>query len=381
VLTETASSGMPTRRFSTAILAGAWPQTDPADCDALATIQQRKALDLLGNAEDIRTAATHVVATQSGHTVEAFHSTSGDLAATITGHADHYFAMARVSVEVGHMVQSLRTDLDDLDARAHQRIDQIARTATSRTAVAAQAQIIAVIATARGGAATKSAATATAIADQGSAIGIDPPAATPHPQGGSPTANLDDQIINPGSTGPRIQAVDNKTGPQQPGAPAPPASGPRPQIGPFPVPPGVAAAAPQGAPRPIDPAGGLLMPQNLPPASPPPNIPGVTPTPAEPSAPGPPALPSYGDLVKQVQQQGQQIADQAKAATRPTPGGIGGALLGGCTSTGLTAGIVGAETGPVDPLIAMGGCVVGGVAGVGSYLAGVWATNSIDGAG
>jgi PPE family protein/PE family protein len=73
---------------------------------------------------------------------------------------------------------------------------------------------------------------------------------------------------------PHVQAVDNHTIKQDP----PPNPLP-PQIGPFPVPPQVAAAAPPGPPRPIDPTGGLLTPQNLPPAPPPPNIPGVTPIP------------------------------------------------------------------------------------------------------
>lgn len=92
-------------------------------------------------------------------------------------------------------------------------------------------------------------------------------------------------------------------------------------------------------------------------------------------------LPSYPDLVKQGQQQGEQLADQANAAARPTPGGLGAAALGGCTSTRITAGILGAETGPIDPAIAAGGCVVGALGGLGSYLAGLWANNAMNGPG
>ena len=189
----------------------------------------------------------------------------------------------------------------------------------------------------------------------------------------------DDQVVNGRKRGdPHIQMVDDTTGPTSPPTPTP---GAQPQIGPFPVPTQVAAAAPPGPPRPIDPTGGLLLPENLPPAQPPPNIPGVKVAPPPAAPPGAPPLPSYPDLVKQVQQQGQQLADQAKAATRPTPGGIAGAMIGGCASTGLTAGIVGAETGPIDGPIAAGGCVVGALGSLGGYLSGIWANNSIGGAG
>ena len=83
----------------------------------------------------------------------------------------------------------------------------------------------------------------------------------------------DDQIVNgPNPSGPHIRLVDANQ-------PADPPS-PTPQIGPFPVPPQVAASAPPEPPRLVDPTGGLLTPQNLPPAPPPPNIPGVKPAPA-----------------------------------------------------------------------------------------------------
>jgi hypothetical protein len=219
---------------------------------------------------------------------------------------------------------------------------------------------------------------------------LDTPLQTAPPiAGGDPASGPDDTIVgDPGSKHGHIQLVDNEgQGSSPPGQPAPP--GGQPQIGPFPVPPQVAAATPPGpppqAPPPADPTGGLLMPQNLPAPTPPPNIPGTTPAPP-PGVPlmGPPpapALPSYPDLVKQVQQQGQQLADQANAAARPTPAGVGAAMFSGCTSTGITAGILGAETGPIDPVIAAGGCTLGALGGLGSYLAGLWATNALSGAG
>ena len=41
-------SGMPSRRFSAAILAGAWPHTDPNDCHTLATVEGGVATGVVG---------------------------------------------------------------------------------------------------------------------------------------------------------------------------------------------------------------------------------------------------------------------------------------------------------------------------------------------
>ncbi len=211
---------MPTRRFSSTILAGAWPQTDPSACHNLSRTQRQKAVELLGNSDDIRSAATQVTSDQAGMTVDAFGTSSHRLAGTVTDHADRYFAMSRASREVGHLLHTLRTDLDRIDSRAHTQIDQIARSATGATAVIAQTRIIQVIAAARGEAADKSASAATAIADQGASLGI----TTPPPKAGNPSAvpvsGPDDRIVDPGSSGPHIQQVDNTTEPQPPGTPA-----------------------------------------------------------------------------------------------------------------------------------------------------------------
>jgi hypothetical protein len=198
----------------------------------------------------------------------------------------------------------------------------------------------------------------------------------------SPASPLD-QIVGEPKPGGGIQMVDNTTGPQPPT----PTPGAQPQIGPFPVPPGIGDnLPPPPATAPKDPTGGLLTPQNLPPTPPPPNIPGVkpAPSPGQPPMMGPPPtapLPSYPDLVNQVQRQQQQLDQQAAAAARPTPGGLGAAVLGGCASTGIVAGIAGAETGPIDGPIAVGGCVLGGLGGLGTYLTGLWANNAFGGAG
>lgn len=221
MLTPTTGSEMPTRRFSNTILTGAWPQTDPAGCHSLSRTQQQKAVELFGQSDNIRSAATQVPTDQAGAAVDAFGASSHRLAGTVTDHADRYFAMSRASREVGHILHTLRADLDHIDARAHTRIDQIAQSATEATAVMAQTRIIQIIAAARGEATAKSASAATAIADQGARLGI----TTPSPKTGNPRAvpvsGPDDRIVDPGSYGPHIQQVDNTTGPQPPGIPGP----------------------------------------------------------------------------------------------------------------------------------------------------------------
>lgn len=107
------------------------------------------------------------------------------------------------------------------------------------------------------------------------------------------SAGPDDVIVGPDRPGDvRAVPVDHTTGP----GPVVNTPGGQPQIGPFPVPPQVAAAVPPNAtPRLVDPTGGLLTPQDLPPVTPPPRVPGVNPPfPSAPSASAPAAAPSPG---------------------------------------------------------------------------------------
>ena len=126
-----APSGMPARQFSTVILAGSWPETDPRTCEILARTHHGKAQELLHSADEARAAADRVIASQSGSTVQAFHQTSYRLAATFTTHADRYFAMGRTSTECGRILAGLRADLDRIDARANDQISQLMRSATT----------------------------------------------------------------------------------------------------------------------------------------------------------------------------------------------------------------------------------------------------------
>ncbi len=186
----------------------------------------------------------------------------------------------------------------------------------------------------------------------------------------------DDQIVGdpkPGGSG--IQMVDNKTGPQPT-----PTPGAQPQIGPFPVPPGIENnVPPPAAPAPKDPTGGLLTPQNLPAPTPPPSIPGVKPAPTGPvmQAPPTPALPSYSDLAKTVQSQGAAINDLQNNQMRVTPGGIVIAGGAGCASGAIVGAIPGSVFPPAEAITIPGGCVVGTLQGLATYLATIWGNNNI----
>jgi hypothetical protein len=189
--------------------------------------------------------------------------------------------------------------------------------------------------------------------------------------------STDDQIVGGSTGGPHIQMVDDKTDSdaRQTDTPPPPAPHGQSQIGPFPVPPQVAAAAPPGVPRQTDPTGGLLTPQDLPPASPPPTIPGVNP----PAPPGPPPLPSYGDLVKQVEQQGQQLNDMQNSAHNVTIDGLMVAGGAGCGTGAVAGAIPGALVPPLEAVTIPGGCVAGAITGAAGYLATIWGTNAVEG--
>lgn len=181
--------------------------TDPSHCQTLAQTHHGKAIELLGNADDVRGAAVQVTTEQSGAVVEAFNRSSHELAATMTNHANTYLSMARVSTESGRILSGLREDLDRIDHHAHQQIDLLMKSATTGpAAVAARAQAIQVIAAARAQAVAASTAAARDITAQG-------PQFSPQPEK-TPAGNHDtDTSTQPPLT---VRAVDNHVVKQEP---------------------------------------------------------------------------------------------------------------------------------------------------------------------
>ena len=169
-----APAGMPTRQYSTAILAGAWPLTDPQIFHSAAEAQHAKGAQLVNCAEELRQVARDVAGDQSGHFIDGFCDWCTRTAGEYVGDADEFFGMARVSEEVGRLLYGLRQDLDEIDRHAHQEIQQVQQSMGVGKALAAGAKIMEIVAKARSNAQAKTTAVAAKIANAGKTIGIEP---------------------------------------------------------------------------------------------------------------------------------------------------------------------------------------------------------------
>ena len=139
-----APAGMPTRQYSSMILAGSWPLTDPQNFHSAAEAQHVKGAELINSAEDLRRLASGVAADQSGHFIDGFCGWCTSTAGEYVDTADQFFAMARVSEEVGRLLYGLREDLDEIDQRAHEEIQRIQQSMGVGRALQAGAQIMAI---------------------------------------------------------------------------------------------------------------------------------------------------------------------------------------------------------------------------------------------
>jgi hypothetical protein len=195
---------------------------------------------------------------------------------------------------------------------------------------------------------------------------------TPAPaisNGGDTAPGPDDQIVGPPDPRkPKYQLVDNGSGGPQP-------PGPAPQIGPFPVPPQVAATAPAGPPPagpppPGDPNSFVSQWQQAltaPPAAPPPANPAPMPSwPGLPQMRAAPPPPDPGPMPTEA---------------NPSPGTLLGATGAGCLSGGATGGLVGAPIPIAEGVTIPGGCVGGALIAGGGYLGGIWLDNMFHGLG
>jgi hypothetical protein len=169
---------MPSRQFSAAIVGAVWPHSDPEGCQTVSEGQHQKGVELLECADRTRADAARVAAEQSGQTVDGFCDDCHQKAATYTAQADHYFAMSRVSEEVGRLLYGLREDLEKIDAEAHEAIQRIEQSMTGAMALVAAQQIMAIVAAARAEATALSVKVTAQIAAEGLKIGISQPGAS-----------------------------------------------------------------------------------------------------------------------------------------------------------------------------------------------------------
>lgn len=160
-----APAGMPHRRYSAVILGGSWPHTDPQSVQATSEAQHGEGIKNLDLSEVVHGASNRVAAEMSGHLADGFVQECGRIAAMYVTHADNWFAMSRVSEEVGRLGYGLRQDLDQIDLEAHQEIARLEEQARLGTGLLALSQIGQVIAKARAKAMAKC-ATATAAVEK-----------------------------------------------------------------------------------------------------------------------------------------------------------------------------------------------------------------------
>jgi hypothetical protein len=206
VVATVAPAGMPTRQFSSMIVAGSWPLTDPQNFHSAAEAQHAKGAQLINSADELRRLASSVAADQSGHFIDGFCGWCTNTAGQYVDAADEFFAMARASEEVGRLLYGLREDLDEIDLRAHEEIQQIQQSVGIGMALQAGAQIMAVVAKARAEATATAAQAAAAIGKVGTQIGINPASGSgkaggPPPPPSSGTDPVDPKLRQPQNSG------------------------------------------------------------------------------------------------------------------------------------------------------------------------------------
>jgi hypothetical protein len=171
--------------------------------------------------------------------------------------ADEYFAMARVSEEVGRLLYGLREDLDDIDSRAHEDIQRIQQSMGVGKAVQAGVQIMAIVTKARTEATARAGEAAAAIEKAGMQTGIKPntepgsgkDGPSPPPPSGTNGGNPPASELGNGNAGGGRPLIRNAGFGQTPPPQAPPkggAGGHQPDVGPSGGPPAPGEQPPRG---------------------------------------------------------------------------------------------------------------------------------------
>jgi hypothetical protein len=204
----------------------------------------------------------------------------------------------------------------------------------------------------------------------GAATALDAPLSPP--PGTHPAAGPDDVIVGDGhgrhDPTVRMTGFGNGGAPLSPGVDGPrpptPVPGGQPQIGPFPVPPQVAAAAQPPAANPNSAPDRMLLGG----AQPPPGGSPLDPLYQQlihPAAPAPP-----GGLTPEVIAALRAYGidpDKLRADQQFSWGTLLSKAAEGCGVGGVTPGVWGLLGGPLDVPVIVGGCVVGGVGDAGHY--------------
>jgi hypothetical protein len=190
-----APAGMPARPFSSAIIGGLWPTTDPSGWSDVAEGLGAKAIEMEDEATSIRKAAYGLYSEDSGHMIDGMADMYRRDAVAVMDKSELYHTMCDVVDEVAQLIYHLRSQLDEIDRAANEEIQRLKASAPRGGVGAAVAAgeivnaIAQVVAQARANAEAASSATAAKIAGEGARIGVEPLGSAQPGSGNSGTSN------------------------------------------------------------------------------------------------------------------------------------------------------------------------------------------------
>src|SRR6202790_3186385 len=168
---------MPTRPYSSAILAGLWPTTSPDAWSDVADGLRQKAHADADTAEGIRRAADGLYPDNSGHMIDGMHGMYMRDRMAVMDQSDLYRKMSDVVDEVAQLIYHARIQLDEIDRVANEEIEQL-KAAHQGSGIGAAARlsalvsaIAAIVSNARAAAGAVSASVVGEIICQGAKIG------------------------------------------------------------------------------------------------------------------------------------------------------------------------------------------------------------------
>lgn len=191
------TAGGTARKYSHVIVGGLVPQTSSESMYALAEDWNARATELDGHAAAIDGYVNRLVATYEGKTIDALaHRYQLDRIAVVQA-ADDYRAMGGAVQEFGWLLDDCRTRLDDIDAEAHQKIDQVMEDIQNRRIPAPLGfiQITQILAEYRAKAEVEAASNAEKITAETARVN-ERPLPQPRQSGGAPVqSSPDDKIV------------------------------------------------------------------------------------------------------------------------------------------------------------------------------------------
>ena len=116
---------MPTRQCSPAILGGLWPESDADGWSDVAHTLLNKANRDASSAADIRRSADGLYPENSGHMIDGMHRMYMRDAMAVMDQSDLYQSMSNVVDEVAQLIYHARTQLDEIDRVANEKIEQL----------------------------------------------------------------------------------------------------------------------------------------------------------------------------------------------------------------------------------------------------------------